>query len=59
MTPRLPSAILAALLIGGASGCGQQGPLVLPGDARPIERVDPPPPAQGEPDDGDERERER
>ncbi len=56
MTPRLRASILAAL-VAGASGCGQQGPLTLPGDARPIERVEPPP---AEPDTAnDERERER
>jgi predicted small lipoprotein YifL len=56
MTPRLRAALLAALLSAGAAGCGQQGPLVLPGDARPIQRIDPPP-AEPEPAD-DERERE-
>jgi predicted small lipoprotein YifL len=51
------AAILAVLVAAGAGGCGQQGPLTLPGDARPIERVETPP---GEPESiDDERERER
>jgi predicted small lipoprotein YifL len=33
---------LAVLLMGSTAGCGQQGPLVLPEDARPVERIDPP-----------------
>ena len=60
MTARIRLTILAALAA-AAAGCGQQGPLVLPGDARPIERVDPPP-AGGQTDedaDEDERTRER
>ena len=51
------SAILAVLLTAGVAGCGQQGPLSLPGDARPIERVEPQP-SEPETTD-DERERER
>jgi predicted small lipoprotein YifL len=58
MTARGRLGILA-VLVAAAAGCGQQGPLVLPGDARPIERVDPPPPADTAPDDDDERTRER
>ena len=47
MTRLLPlhfsrNAALAALLAMGAVGCGQQGPLVLPEDARPVERLEPP-----------------
>jgi predicted small lipoprotein YifL len=57
MTQLLRVAILAVLLAAGTAGCGQQGPLVLRGDARPIERIDPQP-AEPEPAD-DERERER
>jgi predicted small lipoprotein YifL len=34
--------LLGMLLAAGATGCGQQGPLVLPGDARPVERIGPP-----------------
>jgi predicted small lipoprotein YifL len=57
VTKRMRAAILAALVAAGAGGCGQQGPLTLPGDARPIERVETPP---GEPETiDDERERER
>ena len=41
MTPRARAMVLAVLLAGGASSCGQQGPLVLPEDARPIEPVEP------------------
>jgi predicted small lipoprotein YifL len=48
-------ALLAAL----AAGCGQQGPLVLPEDARPIERLETPPGAEPEAQDENERTRER
>ena len=41
MTPRARAMVLAVLLACGASSCGQQGPLVLPEDARPIEPVEP------------------
>jgi predicted small lipoprotein YifL len=47
------------VLAAGAAGCGQQGPLVLPEDVRPIERLEPPPGAQPEAQDDDERTRER
>jgi predicted small lipoprotein YifL len=57
MTWRLPVASCAALLALGVAGCGQQGPLSLPGDARPIERVEPQP-SETETTDN-ERERER
>jgi len=57
MTPRACAVILAVLVAAGAGGCGQQGPLSLPGDARPIERVEPQP-SEPETTD-DERERER
>jgi predicted small lipoprotein YifL len=57
MTPRLRAAALGVLVGMGATGCGQQGPLVLPGDVRPIERVDP---AAEQPEpNGDERQDER
>ena len=58
MTARIRLAMLAALAA-AAAGCGQQGPLVLPGDARPIERVDPPPQGQQSDEDEDEPTRER
>jgi predicted small lipoprotein YifL len=49
-------AVLAGLAVACTAGCGQQGPLVLPPDARPVERIDPQP---TEPDADDERERDR
>jgi predicted small lipoprotein YifL len=56
MTARARVAILASLLACAVAGCGQQGPLVLPQDARPIERSDPAAdPAQTENEDRDER----
>ena len=58
MTALIRLAILAAL-VAAAAGCGQQGPLVLPGDARPIERVDPPPSGDQADENEDERTRER
>ena len=41
--------LLAAGLAGGIMACGQRGPLVLPEEARPIQRIElpqPPPPPQ-------------
>jgi predicted small lipoprotein YifL len=58
MTARVRLALFAALAA-AAAGCGQQGPLVLPDDARPIERVDPPSSEPAPNDDEDERTRER
>ena len=55
MTARARLAILAAILAAAAAGCGQQGPLVLPQDARPIERNDPQGPA-GEPEQTDDED---
>jgi predicted small lipoprotein YifL len=49
--------VLGVCFAAGAVGCGQQGPLVLPEGARPIERVESPP-TEPEQDD-DERTRER
>lgn len=37
---RARALVVAVLLAASAAGCGQQGPLVLPGDARPIERIE-------------------
>ena len=55
---RARRAVAVALLgAAGAVGCGQQGPLVLPEEARPIERLETPP-AEPEPRD-DERQDER
>jgi predicted small lipoprotein YifL len=44
--------------VAAAAACGQQGPLTLPADSRPIERIDP---ATGEPQQqpDDERQDER
>jgi predicted small lipoprotein YifL len=55
MTLRLRVVVLALLLAAGAAGCGQQGPLVLPGDARPVERIDTP---GGEPEQTDDERRD-
>jgi predicted small lipoprotein YifL len=54
---RLRARVLALgiLLATGAAGCGQQGPLVLPDEARPVERIDPPP---GEPEQTDDERRD-
>jgi predicted small lipoprotein YifL len=41
MSGRTRLALFAALAAAAAASCGQQGPLVLPPDARPVERVDP------------------
>jgi len=46
-------------LAAGIAGCGQQGPLTLPEDARPIERLPTPPDAEPETQDDDERRDER
>jgi predicted small lipoprotein YifL len=56
MTARGRVAVLAALVAVAVGGCGQTGPLVMPEDTRPIERVDPP--AEPEQTD-DERQDER
>jgi predicted small lipoprotein YifL len=42
-------------LLAGAGGCGQQGPLVLPEDARPVERIDAP---SAEPEQNDDEQRD-
>jgi predicted small lipoprotein YifL len=58
MTARARVAFLAALLVVTVAGCGQTGPLTLPENARPIERVDQPAePEQQQTDD--ERQDER
>jgi predicted small lipoprotein YifL len=41
MSARTRLAVIAALLAAATTGCGQQGPLALPPEARPVERVDP------------------
>jgi predicted small lipoprotein YifL len=58
MTARTRVALLAALLIATLAGCGQTGPLTLPENARPIERVDQPTePEQQQPTDDEQDER--
>jgi predicted small lipoprotein YifL len=42
MSSRMRALILGTLLAAAAAGCGQQGPLLLPEDARPVERVEQP-----------------
>lgn len=59
MTSRARVACLAVVLVTTVAGCGQTGPLTLPENARPIERVDQPAePEQQQPTD-DERQDER
>jgi predicted small lipoprotein YifL len=42
--------LLGALLASGIVACGQRGPLVLPEQARPIQRIElPQPPSQSQP----------
>jgi predicted small lipoprotein YifL len=57
MTGALRVVAVALLAAACAVGCGQQGPLTLPDEARPIERLETPP-AEPEPRD-DERQDER
>jgi predicted small lipoprotein YifL len=57
MTPHARATLLAALVAAATSGCGQTGPLELPENAGPIERVGPP--AQPEQATDDERQDER
>lgn len=57
MTRRVRAAVLIALLASGAAGCGQQGPLVLSEDARPVERIEQP--AADSAQSEDERQDER
>ena len=56
MTPHARVALFAAV-VAAVSGCGQTGPLELPDNAGPIERVEPP--AQPEQTTDDERQDER
>ena len=58
MTARARIAPLAVLLATTVAGCGQTGPLTLPENARPIERVDQPTePEQQQPTDDEQDER--
>jgi predicted small lipoprotein YifL len=50
---QLRVAALAVLLAAGAMSCGQQGPLVLPEQARPIEPANP---AAAEPETQDDEQ---
>jgi len=50
-------AVCGALFVAALAGCGQRGPLVLPSDARPIERLEQPTETDETPED--ERENER
>jgi predicted small lipoprotein YifL len=67
MSPRRPHVarnLLLAVLIGGAlMACGQRGPLVLPEEARPIQRIEvpqpPPPPQAPEQQDDEQKTNER
>jgi predicted small lipoprotein YifL len=49
----LRAAALAAVLATGAASCGQQGPLVLPEGARPVEPIAP---ATAEPESQDDEQ---
>jgi predicted small lipoprotein YifL len=52
--------LLSALLAGGIMACGQRGPLELPEQARPIQRIElpqPPPPAQPSEKQDDEQKK--
>jgi predicted small lipoprotein YifL len=54
---RARTLVLSILLAASAFGCGQQGPLVLPESAQPVERVDPPPSETEQTDDEPQDER--
>jgi predicted small lipoprotein YifL len=58
MTARACIALCAAVLAAATSGCGQTGPLTLPENQRPIERVDQPTAPEQQQSD-DERSDER
>ena len=58
MTARARLAMLAALAA-AASGCGQTGPLTLPENQRPIQRVDAPANPEQNQQTDDERQDER
>jgi predicted small lipoprotein YifL len=51
-----PCAVLLGLLFAAATtSCGQQGPLVLPEGARPVERIESP---AGEPEQTDDEQQD-
>jgi predicted small lipoprotein YifL len=58
MTRRARATLLVVVLAAGSASCGQQGPLVLPEDAPPIERIEQPV-DRSETGDEDERQDER
>jgi predicted small lipoprotein YifL len=52
--------LIGAALAGGIVACGQRGPLVLPEEARPVQRIElPQPPTQPQPQEkqGDEQKK--
>jgi predicted small lipoprotein YifL len=55
MRPSPRVVVLGIWFAAGAGGCGQQGPLVLPGDARPVERIDQP---QSDTEQNDDEQRD-
>jgi predicted small lipoprotein YifL len=58
MSTLLRNASFSLLLAGAALGCGQQGPLVLPEQAQPVERLENPPTTEpAAPDDEQQDER--
>jgi len=59
MTARARVVFLAALLAATVSSCGQTGPLTLPENQRPIERVDTPASPEQQQQTDDERQDER
>ena len=60
MKARARVVFIAALLAATVSGCGQTGPLTLPENQRPIERVDAPAnPGEQQQQTDDERQDER
>jgi predicted small lipoprotein YifL len=55
MTIRPRVVLLGVLFAAAATSCGQQGPLVLPEGARPVERIDSPD-GESEPTDDEQRD---
>jgi predicted small lipoprotein YifL len=51
--------VLGVLATMAVAACGQRGPLELPGDARPVERLEPPAAANEPTEQEDERDNER
>ena len=59
MRSRARVALLAAIAAVAAAGCGQTGPLTLPENQRPIQRVDAPANPEQNQQTDDERQDER